>query len=354
MTNFNPMAFNANLFVKTSNEIDNNSEINIFYHPRCADSVSEDGVYRALIKVLYNPFEFTKSLVEQQVYSLNDENGWFPVVSSLSNGDKSCPIFTLWKSLRYSDDETKQMLAKPENAGGKGYFNKSNQTYVTIQVIEDKNHPELEHQYLIWKCPKQILSMIENKQNPSVDSGKAGIPIMDLLYGRAIDLEIVPGPDDKAHPERRTRETSYLTSEITDDVYTCTNKDGSSILSDEETAMVEEYVEKMTKILKIRDVEKRNTSMDELCSSELSQKLGNLYVNKLIPAVKEQCPNVYEQMSFKGWNDELTARVNKWIEKVKNGVDPKSPSGGSIETLTNSVVIEKVETTTTEDESLPF
>ena len=68
------------------------------------------------------------------------------------------------------------------------------QTYVTVQVIEDKNHPELENKYLIWKCPKQILTIIENKQSPAGQSGKVSVPVIDLLYGRAIELEITPGP----------------------------------------------------------------------------------------------------------------------------------------------------------------
>ena len=41
---------------------------------------------------------------------------------------------------------------------------------------------------------------------------KAAIPVMDFLYGRAIELEVTPGPDDPRAPERKTRETSYSTS----------------------------------------------------------------------------------------------------------------------------------------------
>ena len=64
------------------------------------------------------------------------------------------------------------------------------------QVIEDNNQPDLVGKYMFWKLPKAIWETINAKMAPSPESKKASIPVMDFLFGRAIDLEVTPGPDD--------------------------------------------------------------------------------------------------------------------------------------------------------------
>ena len=73
---------------------------------------------------------------------MQDENGYFSADSSLSVNDKTCPIFTAWKKCRYSEEGSvlwKQQAKK--DVGGKQLFDKRFARYVTIQVLEDKNHP---------------------------------------------------------------------------------------------------------------------------------------------------------------------------------------------------------------------
>lgn len=295
------------------------------YHARPAESKSEDGIYRAQIKVIYNAFDLKHSVLEQQAYALQDANGFFTVVSSLTNNDKNCPIFKAWKQCRYSDDPKLTIQSTAENQGGRGLFDKRYSRYVTIQVIEDNNHPELNGRYMFWKMPKAIWETISGKMAPSAESKRPSIPVMDFLFGRAIDLEVTPGPDDKAHPERKTREISYSTSEITDDVVSCTNPDGSPLLDDEQQAILDAYVEAMSKnVWRQKDPEKRAAALQEINADENTIKLRALYKD-VIEKIKTFCPNLTQELGYKEWTPEVTARVNAWINTVLTGADPRKP-----------------------------
>jgi hypothetical protein len=109
----------------------------LIYRTRPADSVSEDGVYRCTIKVVYNPFNLRQSVLEQQSYGLQDADGWFTVVSSLTNNDTSCPIFKAWKKCHFADpkkDEHSKMLWKQAaklEEGGFALFDKRFARYCT-------------------------------------------------------------------------------------------------------------------------------------------------------------------------------------------------------------------------------
>ena len=64
----------------------------------------------------------------------------------------------------------KKQAAKEEN-GGNNLFNKRQAKYVTVQVMEDKNHPELEGKFMIWKMPVN-----------GVWNGKCGLAITAYEY----------------------------------------------------------------------------------------------------------------------------------------------------------------------------
>lgn len=296
------------------------------YHPKPALSKSEDGVYRAQIKVIYNPFDLKNSILEQQSYALQDANGFFSVVSSLTNNDKNCPIFKAWKQCHFSKDANMQNQALSKASGGRGLFDKRYARYALIQVIEDNNQPDLVGSYLFWKLPKAIWESINGKMAPSPESKKASIPVMDFLFGRAIDLEVTPGPDDPKAPERKTREISYNTSELTDDVVSCTNPDGSSLLDDAQQAILDEYVEEMTKkVWKQKDPALRATAIAEINASENTKKLREFY-REIIEKIKGFAPNLMEELGYHEWSDDVKARVNAWISIVLAGNDPTNPT----------------------------
>lgn len=316
--------FDPTSLVQTEDSSSKQSGNPIIYNANPSRGNAEDGHYRSTIKVIFNPFSFKDSVVERQSYSITDENGWFEACSSLTNNDVNCPIFKAWKSLRYSSDPLKNSWAAPEYKGGKGWFNKKTERWVTIQVLEDKNHPELEGQYMLWKMPKFIWTLISSKQTPSVESGKASIPVMDFLIGRAVELDVTPGPDDKTDPTRKNREISYDLSSLSEDPVACTNPDGSSLISEEQEEIVDKVVSMLKKVWKERNVEKRNEMMTKLQENADVKEFNRFYEEEVVPKIQQFCPNVKEEMQFKPWTPELEARVNAWLAKVTNGIDPTS------------------------------
>lgn len=311
----------ASLSVFTQPEQKNNNFSNNIYKPRPAESKSTDGIYRATIRVVYSPHDITRSILERQSYGLTDARGFFQVVSKLTNNDTSCPIFAAWKQCRYSKNPVLQAQAATKDKGGNGLFDKRFERFVTIQVMDDQNHPELNGKYMFWKLPKFIYEAMTVKMNPSEDSKKASIPVMDALFGRAIYLEVKPGPDDPQAPERKTRETSYNTTEVSDDIMSCTNPDGTPLLEADEQEVLNKYVAAMEPIWKSRDPEKRKQLLDEVNADPNTAKLGEIYT-KVINKMKEFCPNLVDELGYKEWTPETAERVQAWINIVLEGKNP--------------------------------
>lgn len=288
------------------------------YKTRPADSKSDDGIYRATIKVIYNPFNLKNSVLQQQSYGLQDNEGWFSVVSSLTVNDTNCPIFKAWKKCHYAEKGSQLYLqAAPKEEGGNALFDKRFARYVTVQIIEDKNQPELEGKYMFWKLPKSIWDIINAKMNPSVESKKAPIPVMDFLFGRAIDIEVIPGPKDPLHPERVQRETKYM-GEISEDVVSCVNPDGSPLLNDSEQDVLDEYVRQMSKVWRSKNPEERAELVKEINANENTQKLRKIY-ERVLEEIKKVCPDLNEELGYHEWPDNVKQRVQKWIDVVLSG-----------------------------------
>lgn len=309
------------------------------YRTRPIDSISEDSVYRCKIKPVYNPFNVKQSVIEQQVYAMQDANGFFSVTSSLTNGDKSCPIFTAWKKCHFAKQKDGSFKTEQDRVlynqalsvadGGKGLFDKRFARYILVQVLEDKNQPDLVNKFLFWKVPASVWEIIDKKMNPAKESGKAPLPIMDFLFGRAIDLEVTPGPGNKGE-ERWKRETKY-TAELSDDVVSCVTQEGSPLLNDAEQEVLDNYVAQMKKVWKSTDVEQRNALIASINADPNTVALRPIY-SKVIAAIKLESPNLVEHFGYKPWSEEMTARVQKWIDIVLEGNNPAAvgPVGGPL------------------------
>lgn len=305
-----------------STNTENKSYVNKnLYVTRPADSKSEDGVYRAKIKVIYSPQNLKGSVLEVQSYSMQDENGYFSANTSLMVGDKSCPIFTAWKKCRYAEQGSIlwKQAAKKED-GGKQLFDKRYARYATVQILEDKNQPDLQGKYMLWKLPQSIWEMIEKKQHPAKESGNCPVPVMDFLFGYAIKLEVEPGPDDPSNPKRKTREVSYH-GEFTKHPVSCTNPDGSSLLTAAEQKVLDKYIDEMEEVWDEEDVEKRNKMLAEVSQSENTKELRSIYT-RVLETIKEFCPDLNEELGFKPWDEALTKRVKNWIDVVLSGNEP--------------------------------
>lgn len=340
MTEQDILGFNPQDLFNTNSQEETQTVSNpLIYRTRPADAKSEDGVYRAKIKIIYNPENPKNSILEQQSYGLQDKTGYFSAVSSLTIDDKSCPIFTAWKKCHYSKPENGEMdkvlynQALTKEKGGKGLFDKRFARYVIVQILKDRNQPDLVGSFKLWKLPTSIYTILQQKMNPSKDSGKTSIPVMDYLFGRAINIEVHPGPDDKSNPQRKIREITYI-GEISNDVVSCINPDGSPILNDEEQSILDAYVMKMNKVWNMEceneeDFERRNQLIQSINSSEEYKALLPIYA-KVLNQIKEWAPKL-ESLSYKEWNDTLKTRVNNWIKVVLSGNDPTEVSVEDLE-----------------------
>ncbi len=313
------------LFRNDSNENTSNGN-SLVYRMRPADSKDEDGIYRATLKVVYNPFDRKHSFLDQQSYGMNDAEGFFSVISSLTlntEEGKNCPIFKAWKKCHYSQEGSQLWLqqAKRED-GGKQLFDKRSARFCVVQILDDKNQPDLVGSFKLWKIPASVYQIIKQKQDPT-DPKKSAIPVMDYLFGRAIDIEVHPGPDDKANPQRKTREITY-TGELSEEVVSCINPDGSPILTSDEQEILENYVESMKKVWKSKDPEERANLMKEVLAEENTTKFRPIYA-RVLEEIKGWAPNI-DSLSYKEWAPEVAARVQRWIDVVLAGNDPSTAS----------------------------
>jgi hypothetical protein len=293
------------------------------YKTQPKNSKSEDSVYRSQIRIIYNPYDYANSIVNKTTYALKDADGFFMVDSSLSIGDKNCPIFKAWKKLHYSDNPTLKALADDKDKNGARIFDKSESRWCLVQVVSDDNQPELVGHYLYYKLPKFLWDAMNAKMNPAAETKKYPVPVMDLLIGRLIYLEVSPGPKDPKQPWRETREISYNTSSIEDDVVPVTHVDGSSYLTADEQKILDSYTELYDKAVKNRDEKKREAAIAQIQSDPIFEKVNALYV-KVTEAVKAEAPNIMEDIAYHPWSEDVSNRVAKWINIVLTGQDPRN------------------------------
>lgn len=298
-------------------------------------SKSEDGHYHATIRVLYNPFNIKESVIKQVVYNMQDEQGFFSAISSLSVGDKKCPLFSAWKKLHFAknQDGSEDSIRK---AWGDSKYEKRENRWVLVQIIEDENQPELVGQIKAWKLPKGIWVKMDAKMNPSADSKKTPVALMDYLFGPVLTLDVAPGPDDKEHPERKQREISYDLCEFESDptpIVKAIEGGAESLFNDEEIEKIEAYFAAKNTIAK--ESAKTKTKQTEKKIAEATEELNGLSADikklymKAIAYMKENAFDIHDKYAYKPWDEELAQRVQHWIDRVAVMEDPASPSYGA-------------------------
>lgn len=277
-------------------------------------SKSEDGHYRSKLRVLYNPLNIKESIARQATYAMNDENGFFMVKSKLGNGDKDCPIFKSWKALWFSGDEKKKAFARQ-------MYDKTESQWVLVQILEDDNQPEMVGQIKIMKLPKAIYAKMEAKMNPSAESKKTPVAVMDYLMGLPLEMDVTPGPDDPQHPERKQREISYDLCEFDADYAPVIKVDGTSLFDDSELETIENYVTAKNDMLKAKAAAKKEAAANT--AKELVPAMKELY-KKALDYLTENSPNLLDECTYQEWDEATSVRVSHWIEMVADLVDPKT------------------------------
>jgi hypothetical protein len=288
---------------------------------------------------------------------MRDKDGFFQAISLLSEDNRNCPLFKAWKKLHFA----KKADGTPDtekDEWSKKMYDKSEATYCLIQVIDDQNHPELKGQLKLWKLPKAVLDKVTAKIRPAADSNKMAVPVLDFILGPVLDIDVTPGPDDKAQPIRRTREISYSLCDFETDPCPILNEDGSPFFTDDEISTIEDYNNRKVnawkaqqKVLKAEAGAARTKAEAEYAKkveavNELSEDIRPLYA-KALDYLKGIAPDVAKEEGYSPWSPELTARVNAWIEKVANMEDPAEDGiGNALEAPTTSETKTETKTTT--------
>jgi hypothetical protein len=307
------------------------------YKTNPKDSKAEDGHYRSKLRVIYNPNDIKQSIVKQATYAMNDQDGFFMVKSALANGDRNCPIFKAWKKLWFSGDETKKAWARQ-------MFDKSESQWCLVQILEDDNRPEMVGQIKVMKLPKAIYVKLEALMNPSPESKKTPVPVMDYIFGRVLEMDVTPGPDDPQHPERKNREIKYDLCSFETDPTPVIKVDGTPFFTDDELELIETYNNARNDLAKDKATAKKKAEAQQILTDNQAA-VRELYV-KVIAYLKENAIDLVKECAYQPWTDEVTTRVNNWIETVLALKDPKS------ETVTASPVVEETPTEASADEFL--
>jgi hypothetical protein len=306
-----------------------NYDANIYKTNPVKLAKSDDGIYRSRIKVIYNPKNLQKSIVHRATYGLTDQNGFFLVKSKLGNGiteGRSCPIFQAWKKLWFSKDPADKEWAKE-------MFEKNESDWVIIQVLEDTNQPELVGKFLYWKLPNTINLKMKDKMNPSPESKKLPVPIMDYLIGNALELVVKPGPDDPAQPQRKQREITYELSEFEAESSSIIKVDGSQLITEEELEVIDSYVTAKNDAIKAKTETRRNQAMQTI--QDLTPDMKNLY-RKAIQYLDENMKlDLEADCGYQPWDESTEKRVKDWIDTVLAHKDPATSNVNENNPLTN-------------------
>lgn len=147
-----------------------------FYKPYPEDG--KDGVYKSLVRFLPNVADAQKSKIHKYYVYLQDPatgNG-FSVDCPSTVGKKSVLKDIFWK-LQNSNSAADKELSKK--------FSRKEDYYSLIQIVQDKNRPELEGKIMIFKFGKKLNDMIEAQLKPEY-----GEPVnpFDLFNGKLFSI----------------------------------------------------------------------------------------------------------------------------------------------------------------------
>lgn len=298
----------------------NSYDANIYKTNPVKLSKSEDGHYRARVRVIYNPFNLKQSIVAQRTYFIQDAEGSLLVrskgASPIPEVYRSCPFHKTWAKLWYATENK-----EAKQAWSKQMLDSTNSQWVLVQVMEDENQPELVGKILAWKLPKTIYTKMAAKMNPSPESKKAPIAIMDYLVGLPLDLDVAPGPDDPNAPERKQREINYDLCDFDTDYLPIMKVDGTPLFDEAELETIDAFVTARNEIVKAKAAAKKELAQQKV--EELKPAMRELY-QKAIDYLKENAFDLEKECGYQEWDEATTARVERYLDAVANMRDPKA------------------------------
>jgi len=162
-----------NFVTKTKTTESKESE---FYKPY--PESGKDGVYKSLIRFLPNVAEPSKSKIHKYYVYLTDpaSGDSFSVDFTSTIVNKSVLNDIFWK-LKNSHSAADQELAKS--------FSRKEDYYSLVQIVQDKNNPEIEGKIMIFKFGKKLNDMLEAQLKP--EYGEPCNPF-DLFSGKLFSV----------------------------------------------------------------------------------------------------------------------------------------------------------------------
>ena len=143
---------------------------------------AKDGVYKSKIRFLPNVFNPRETMMRKYVYFLKDLNtdqGFY--VDSPSTINEKCIIQDTFFKLRNSNSAADKELS--EQLKRKEFW------YSAIQIIQDKQFPELEGKVMIFRYGFKIKQKIDEQLKPVVEDDEPNNPF-DLFDGKVFNLVI--------------------------------------------------------------------------------------------------------------------------------------------------------------------
>jgi len=277
-----------------------------------------DGHYHAKVRIIYNPHDMKQSIVNNAHYAMNDAEGFFMVDSKLAFKDRSCFMFKAWKQLHF-DESTEKITVDgkqyTKKEWGDHMFDKSEERFCLVQVIEDANQPDLVGHFLGWRLPKAIFDTLQAKMHPT-DKTKAPQDLMNYLFGPVLELDVTPGPDDPQHPERKQREIKYTLCSFESDPTPIVSVTGENLFTDDERDMITDYAAAKKVLTDTKATAKKKDEAMTKCK-ELIEPLKGL-MQKAMDYVKENAINIVDEFGYHEPSDALKKRAEKWIDIVVN------------------------------------
>lgn len=346
----------------------NTSNVNPnIYKTNPKDSKAEDGNYRCKLRVLYNPYSYKDSIVQQVTYAMRDDNGFF-MVKALpydQGGKDKCPLFKAWKTvffansdfaekfamMRYPHNETlrNELMAEFNAVTGYGKeanearfgkrtqdgiqggtrlgveireyssknFDRTESSWVLVQIIEDDNKPELVGQIKVMKMPSAILTKLQSKMKPAKESKEKPVDLMSWVLAPALKMDVKPGPKDPKNPEREQREITYDLCEFDTDFQPIIKTDGTPLFTEEQIDLLDQFATARN------DAEKAKTEAKKKAAAKLIDPNSELYakVRELTGIaydylMNENMVNLVDECAYQPWDEETTNRVQNWIDTV--------------------------------------
>jgi hypothetical protein len=300
-----------------------NYDANIYKTNPVKLSKTEDGHYHSRVRIIYNPFNVEKSIVDQRTYFIQDAEGSLLVRSKGASPDpkvyRECPFHKAWSKLWY--DEVDQARKREWS---REMLDNSNSRWVLVQVLEDDNQPELVGKILAWKLPTTIYNKAMAKMKPSAESKKTPVSIMDWLIGLPLDIDVAPGPDDPKAPERKQREINYDLCDFDTDCVPIMRVDGTPLFTDEELETIDAYATARNEVAKAKSETKKKAAMDQV-QTMMNGPIRDLY-QKAYDYLKENAFDLEKECGYQEWDEATAARVEKYLAAVVAMQDPKIPT----------------------------